>query len=351
MIDSMDTLFRNLEARGITLSEESKQGMVEVDARYKTAVTDYYFGLIDWEDENCPVHRQCLPDPAELSNPEYYTEDPLCEQQFSTVPFLVHKYYDRVAFMASNRCFMYCRHCTRKNTVISEKAVTKEEFQKVPEYLMAHPEVKDVLITGGDPFTLPMEKLEYFIKGIRSVPTVETVRIGTRAIVVNPDAVTDQLADMLAKYHPVWVFTQFNHAKEITEKSAAACDRLLKRGIPVGNQSVLLKGINDTPDKMEALLRGLIRIRVRPYYLYECDRVMGTAHFATDYRLGLELLDEMRYKLPGYAVPKFVIDADGENGGKVTLEKNHILEDKGDCLILSGRKKGLTTRYNKGVIG
>ena len=344
MIGSVEELCRRC---GDAIDGDTRRQMEETASKYRMAVPDYYFGLIDWEDPDCPIRRQCIPDPRELQD-EVYTEDPLREGRFSGVPYLVHKYRDRAAFMASNACYMYCRHCTRKNTVINSRRPTEEEFENVLGYLRAHKEIKDVLVTGGDPFTLPVELLDHYLTEIRNIPSVETIRIGTRAIVVNPEAVTEELADMLKKHHPLWVFTQFNHPKEITPQSEAACARLLDRGIPLGNQSVLLRGINDQEQVMEDLLRGLIRIRVRPYYVYLCDKVKGTRHFATDYGTGVRLMEKMRYRVPGYAVPKFVIDADGENGGKVTIEASHILEETEDYLILSGLCEGEVTKYYKG---
>jgi lysine 2,3-aminomutase len=215
------------------------------------------------------------------------------------------------------------------------------------EYVRNHTEINDILITGGDPFVLPLETLETYIAGFRSLPSVNTIRIGTRAIVADPDRITDELCDMLAKYHPVWVFTQFNHPAEVTPKVKAACDRLLSRGIPLGNQSVLLKDINNNADTLTELYTKLIGLRVRPYYLYLCDRVAGTNHFATDYMEGVDLVEELRYRLPGYAVPKFIIDADGENGGKVTVEKNHVLKQEDDYLILSGISGETTTKFKR----
>ena len=247
--------------------------------------------------------------------------------------------------MCSNTCYMNCRHCTRKNTVMSQPIAQKKSLDAALEYVANHPEINDILITGGDPFVLPIELLEYYIKGFRSVPTVNTIRIGTRVPVTDPDKVTDELCDMLAKYHPVWVFTQFNHPKEVTKEAAEACNRLLLRGIPMGNQSVLLKGINDDADILAELYTKLIGIRVRPYYLYLCDRVNGTAHFYVDYKKGMELVEKLRYLLPGYAVPKFVIDADGENGGKVTVEECHILGETDDYLLLRGVKEDTITKF------
>ncbi len=345
MICSADELLKRLEETGVSYTEEEAQALREVDARYPLRISDYYFSLIDWDDPACPIKKQCIPDKVELEQFTGYSDDPLNERKYEKVPFLVHKYYSRAAFMCSNYCLMHCRHCTRKNTVMSSPIATKDVLPAALEYVRKHPEINDILITGGDPFALPLELLEYYIAGFRSIPSVNTIRIGTRVPVADPESVTDELADMLAKYHPIWVFTQFNHPKEVTPQSKAACDRLLARGIPLGNQSVLLKGINDHEDILESLYTKLIGIRVRPYYLYLCDRVNGTAHFYTDYRVGMDLVEKLRYRLPGYAVPRFIIDADGENGGKVTIEENHILKETDNYLLLKGKKEDTTTKF------
>lgn len=347
MINSVDELLLKLEDRGVKLSAEEISELRETDRKYPIRISDYYFNLIDFSNPDCPIRKQCFPSKDELINERNYEVDPLNEGKYCEVPHLAHKYYDRAAFFASDFCSMYCRHCTRKNTVIRQNPPTEAEFAKVLDYLRNHPEIKDVLVTGGDPLVLPLETLEHYLCEIRKIEFVETIRIGTRLICADPEKITDELADMLAKYHPVWVFTQFNHPKELTKEAAEACDRLLRRGIPLGNQSVFLKGINDNEETLEQLLRGLIKMRVRPYYLYQCDKVLGTEHFSQDYKKATGILEKLRYKVPGYAIPKFIIDADGENGGKVTIEENHILEETDDYLILKGRKENETTKYYK----
>lgn len=344
-IHSPQELFERLEKQGVQLSDAKKEDIRKVAEKYPLRISDYYFSLADWKDEHCPIRLQCCPEGEELVSHAGYADDPLNEGRYEKVPFLVHKYFSRAAFMCSNTCYMHCRHCTRKNTVMSQPIATKEALPAALSYVREHTEINDILITGGDPFVLPQELLEYYVAGFRSIPTVNTIRIGTRVPVVDPERVTEELCDMLAKYHPVWVFTQFNHPKEVTEEAAAACDRLLRRGIPMGNQSVLLKGINDDAEVLRKLYVKLIGIRVRPYYLYLCDRVNGTAHFYVDYKKGMELAEKIRYLLPGYAVPKFIIDADGENGGKVTVEENHILRETEDYLILRGVTENTETKF------
>ena len=345
MIRSAEELIERLKEKNIFLTKEREEEIKKTVEKYPVKISDYYFNLIDWKNKQCPIYKQCMPDAEELRFYPGYSDDPLNEGQFENVPYLVHKYRSRAAFMCSNVCYMNCRHCTRKNTVMSNCIATKEVLAPALEYVRQHMEINDILITGGDPFALPEELLEYYIAGFRSIKSVNTIRIGTRALAADPERVTDSLADMLKKYHPIWVFTQFNHPKEVTPEAAAACERLLDRGIPLGNQSVFLKGINDNVDVLEELYTKLIGIRVRPYYLYLCDRVNGTAHFYADYKAGMDIVEKLRYRLPGYAVPKFIIDANGENGGKVTVEKNHILKETSEYLILQGSSEDTVTKF------
>lgn len=325
----------------LPLTDKEKEQIDLVRRTYPMLITPYYASLIDSPDS--PILRQSVPSIEELDNPIHFEDDPLHEGNFSPVPFLVHKYPDRVAFFICNSCFMYCRHCTRKNTVIKNARVTKEQFEDILDYLRRTPQVRDVLITGGDPLTLDDETLDYFLTKLRSIEHIQTMRIGTRAIVVEPSRITDKLADMLAKHHPLWINTHFNHPSEITPEAINACDILQRRGIPLGNQTVLLKGINDDIDTMEQLVLGLIRIRVRPYYLYQCDCVKGTAHFHTPYKLGMELVQQLRSRVSGYAVPRFVIDVPGPRGGKITTEYTNLLEDQGDQLLLRALDGGTVT--------
>ena len=337
MITSAEQLIERLGDADI-----DRDAIRAVEKVYPLRISEYYFSLIDREDpRHCPIFRQCVPDARELQDD--FRKDPLNEFSYEVTPFLVHKYYSRAAFFCSNICRMNCRHCTRKNTVMSNRIADRDALAPAVEYIKAHPEIKDLLLTGGDPLALPMDLLEYYLEGFR--PLVNTIRIGTRVIVTDPERITDELCDMLAKYHPLWIFTQFNHPKEVTPEAAAACDRLLRRGIPLGNQSVFLKGINADAEVLEELYTKLIGIRVRPYYLYICDKVKGTAHFYADYREGMDVLEKLRYRLPGYAVPRLIIDADGENGGKVSICRNHILEETDEYLVLPGRTEGTTVRY------
>ncbi|MBQ1256413.1 MAG: KamA family radical SAM protein [Clostridia bacterium] len=314
------------------LTDEQKKEIDDVRRTYPMLIPPHYASLIG--EAGSPVWKQCVPSMEELQNPGHFEDDPLHEGNFSPVPYLVHKYPDRAAFFICNTCYMYCRHCTRKNTVIKNERVTKEQFEDVIAYLKKTTQIRDVLITGGDPFTLSDETLNYFLTRLREIEHIQTLRIGTRAIVVKPDRITEKLADMLSKHHPLWINTHFNHPSEITPEAAKACDILLSRGIPLGNQTVLLKGVNDDIDTMEQLVLGLIRIRVRPYYLYQCDNVCGTSHFHTDYKLGMDIIQELRRRVSGYAVPRFVIDVPGPRGGKITTEYTNFISDQGDKLLL-----------------
>ncbi|WP_049945106.1 KamA family radical SAM protein [Butyrivibrio sp. AC2005] len=346
MINNTEQLFKALGEKGISISDAEKKEIEEVSKKYPVRISDHYFNLIDWNDDNCPIRQQCIPNIKELEKVKGYKEDPLNEGKFEKTPFLIHKYYSRAAFMCSNSCYMLCRHCTRKNTVMSGKPASKDVLPAALDYLKKHPEVNDILITGGDPLAISRDLLEYFIQGFRSVPTVNTIRIGTRAIVTEPDIITDELCDMLAKYRPLWIFTQFNHPKEVTKEAIEAANRIQMRGIPVGDQSVFMRGINDDADILVELYTKLIGASIIPYYLYICDRVDGTAHFYADYKKGMEIVEKLRYRLPGYGVPKLIIDADGENGGKVPISINHIICENRDFIELSGNKEGTTTRYD-----
>jgi len=306
------------------------------------AISPYYAGLISKEDDYCPIKKQCIPQLDELTNSDKMSEDPLHESTYSVTPHLVHKYPDRVAFFASNMCFMFCRHCSRKNTVINRNdSVSDSEFEKILDYIKNNKNIRDVLITGGDPLTLTDERLEKFISGFRKIEHVQTIRIGTRAIVTCPMRITEKLADMLMKYHPIWINTHFNHPREITAEAEQACNILLSRGIPLGNQTVLLNGINNDLETMEKLFSELIRIRVRPYYLYQCDYVKGVEHFITPYTQGVEIISELRGRISGYAIPHFIIDVAGEVGGKIVAERSNIVSDDGETLTLRGPKNNL----------
>lgn len=326
----------------LELSQEECSNISKVIEKYKMVISPYYAGLLSIENDNSPIRKQCIPQLEELTNSSKMYDDPLQESVYSVTPHLVHKYSDRVAFFASSMCFTYCRHCTRKNTVINNNGyISDSEFAKVLDYIENNKNIRDVLITGGDPLTLTDERLEKYISEFRKIAHVQTIRIGTRAIVTCPMRITEKLADMLMKYHPIWINTHFNHPIEITPEAVEACNILLSRGIPLGNQTVLLNGINNDVHIMEKLFSELIRIRVRPYYLYQCDYVKGVEHFITPYTQGVDIISELRGKISGYAIPHFIIDVAGEDGGKIVVEKSNIVSDDGETLILRGLKNNL----------
>ncbi|MEW6600658.1 MAG: KamA family radical SAM protein [Nitrospirota bacterium] len=293
---------------------------------YRYAITPYYFSIINWFDTEDPVRKQCVPDLKELEVRIVGNNDPLDEEKDMPVPGLVHRYPDRVLAVVTNMCSMYCRHCTRKRIWEGgeEGAVTPSELAAMVHYIRKSPEVREVVVSGGDPLTMNLDLLDWFLGELGLISHVEVIRIGTRVPVVLPMKVTDDLVSMLATHRPLWVNTQFNHPKEITPESQAACDRILRAGIPVSNQTVLLRGINDSPEVMKALCHGLQRIMVRPYYLFQCDPVRGVEHFRTSIWKGIEIIEKMRGHTGGLCIPQFVVDAPG-GGGKVPLQPFYLL--------------------------
>lgn len=301
---------------------------------FPLAITPYYASLIQRLDETDPIFRMAVPQPLELFDPPFLKEDPLEEDEDMPVPGLVHRYPDRALLIATSTCAMYCRHCTRKRVAGQrESAVGPQRLANQVAYLRAHPEIKDVVVSGGDPFTLTTEMLERILAAVRSVPSVEVIRIGTRTPVTLPMRVDDALVSMLRRYQPVWVNTHFNHPVELTPAAIAACARLVDAGIPVGNQSVLLKGVNDDPRVMEELLRRLVRNRIRPYYLYQCDLVRGVEHFRTPLSRGLQLMEYLRGRVSGFAIPTFVVDLPG-GGGKIPLLPDYVISSSPTHTVL-----------------
>lgn len=293
--------------------------------RFPLAVTPYYASLIRVADSSDPIFQMAVPQAGELFDSPYLTADPLSEDEDMPVPGLVHRYPDRALLIATSACAVYCRHCTRKRvTGHREGAITSAELRPVVAYLRRHPEVRDLIVSGGDPLTLATEVLEEILAALREVPTLEIIRIGTRAPVTLPMRITDELVAMLRRYHPIYVNTHFNHPVELTADSTEACLRLADAGIPLGNQSVLLRGVNDSAEVLETLFRSLLRIRVRPYYLFQCDLVQGVEHFRTPISRGLEIMEYLRGRLSGLAIPTFVVDAP-HGGGKIPLLPNYIL--------------------------
>lgn len=315
-----------------------------VIAKYPMAITPYYASLIRRPDLSDPIFRMSVPSPQELSDPPCLSEDPLEEHVDMPVPGLIHRYKDRALVIATTTCSMYCRHCTRKRIAgTRETAISSRRLRQVVDYLQTHPEVSDVIISGGDPLTMADAALEAVLSAVRSVPTVQIIRIGTRVPVVLPMRITDELVQMLKKYHPLWINTHFNHPNELTAESAAACTKLADAGIPLGNQSVLLRGVNDQPQILEELYRGLVRVRVRPYYLYQCDLVRGVEHFRTSVRAGIEIMEYLRGRISGIAIPTFVVDAP-HGGGKIPVLPNYVVSMSPTHTVLRNYE-GLLVHY------
>lgn len=296
-----------------------------VALKYPMAISPYYLSLIQSPDASDPIFSQCVPQPQELESPTFCVPDPLEEETHSPVPGLVHRYRDRALSLVSSTCANYCRHCTRKRLAgVKERFATSAVLADQVSYLRAHPEIDDLVISGGDPLTMTTARLDRALAAFRSVPSVQVIRIGTRAPVTMPMRITDTLCSMLDKHHPLWVCTHFNHPREVTPEAAQACDKLLRVGIPIMNQSVLLRGVNDRTETMIDLLKSLIAIRVRPYYLFQCDLVQGVEHFRTPLSCGTEIMEAVRGKISGIACPQFIVDA--PNGaGKIPVGAQHIV--------------------------
>jgi len=301
------------------------QGMAAAAAKFPLAITPYYASLIRALDTSDPVFQMCVPQSLELFDPPCLEDDPLGEEEDMAVPGLVHRYRDRALLIATTTCAAYCRHCTRKRVAGQrEGCISPIRLQQVVDYLSVHGEIKDVVVSGGDPFTMSTEALERVLAAVRSVPTVEIVRIGTRTPVTLPMRITPELTEMLKRYHPLYVNTHFNHPVELTPEAQMACMRLADAGIPVGNQTVLLRGVNDDAKVLEELFRKLLKVRVRPYYLFQCDLVRGVEHFRTPLSRGIEIMEYLRGRLSGLGIPAFVVDAP-HGGGKIPLLPNSIV--------------------------
>jgi lysine 2,3-aminomutase len=318
----------------INLSVSEKRAIGYSKGRLKMAITPYFAGLMDKNNPNCPIRKQAIPAVEEFQTSVHELSDPCGEEHDTVAPGLVHRYPDRVLFLVTDACAMYCRHCTRRRIVgASEAALTDENLETAIAYIREHKEVRDVLISGGDPLLLSDERLDAIISRIRSVPHVEIVRIGTRAPVTMPQRITKNLCDTLKKHHPLFMSVHFNHPKEITPEVRNACAMLAEAGIPLGSQTVLLKGINDKPAIMTELMHKLLSIRVRPYYIYQCDLAPGTDHFRTPLQSGIRIIEAMRGHTTGYAVPSFVIDAPG-GGGKIPVAPDYVISKNKKAVIL-----------------
>jgi lysine 2,3-aminomutase len=331
-------------ARLLPLSVEEQAQIRLVTERYPLSITPYYLSLIDPDDPDDPVRKQSVPSLPEITMGSLGLEDPLAEQEQSAVPGLVHRYPDRALMVLTDICPMLCRHCTRKREWRHGGWVRSDrEIEAMVDYLWRTPRVRDVLISGGDPLTLSTRHLEKVIAKVRAIKHVEIIRIGSRCPVVLPQRIDAELCNMLSKYGPIWLNTHFNHPREITPEAAAACERLLRAGVPVNNQTVLLRGINDSVETITELCHGLLKARVRPYYLFQCDEVQGTEHLRTPVETGIRIIEGMRGFTSGLAIPNFVVDL-VQGGGKVTLHPNYVLSMNGDELLLRNYE-GRVFRY------
>ena len=327
----------------VTLTPEEEDGVSKCLGTLRMAITPYYLSLIDLNNPNCPVRKQAVPTAAELHQAEADLLDPLHEDTDSPVPGLTHRYPDRVLLLVTDQCSMYCRHCTRRRFAGQhDAAVDMSQIDKCIDYVREHPEVRDVLLSGGDALLISDEKLEYIISKLRASPHVEIVRMGSRTPVVMPQRITPELCNMLKKYHPIWLNTHFNHPNEVTEEAARACAMLADAGIPLGNQTVLLAGVNDCVHVMKKLVHKLVSMRVRPYYIYQCDLSMGLEHFRTPVSKGIEIIEGLRGHTSGYCVPTFVVDAPG-GGGKTPVMPNYVISQTPNKVILRNFEGVITT--------
>ena len=318
-------------ARYVEPTEEERRAIDLLGDRFHFVITPYYAALMDPNDPECPIRRQVVPRLAELGDPAGVA-DPLDEVAHSPVKNVIRAYRDRIAFCVNNECALYCRFCLRKRMVGDEAwSMKKRELEAGLDWIRRTPEIRDVLLTGGDPLVFSDERLDWLLGELRAIPHVEIVRLGTRLPVTLPFRVTEALCRMLERHHPIWLNTHFNHPRELTPEAAAACDRLTRVGIPVGNQSVLLRGINDDADTMKALCEGLVRIRVRPYYCYQAQLLEGTAHFRVPIERGVELFRALRGRTSGFAIPLYVLDTPY---GKVPLSHAYLRGREGDYVVV-----------------
>ena len=327
---------------------DSERKALSTRGLFRVDITPYFASLIDPDDPRDPIRLQVIPTAGEIVPFTGMMEDSLAEDRHSPVPGLVHRYPDRVLMLVTTQCASYCRYCTRSRIVGDPSATfSRADFELQIEYLKRTPQVRDVLLSGGDPLTLAPRLLEELLSRLREIPHIEIIRIGTRVPVFMPMRVTAELCDMLQKFHPLWINIHVNHPSEITSELDQACDRLTRAGIPLGNQSVLLAGINDCVHIQRKLVQDLARIRVRPYYLYQCDLVEGAGHLRTPVAKGIEIIEGLRGHTSGYAVPTFVVDAPG-GGGKIPLMPNYLVS-MSDHKIVLRNYEGFITTYEEPV--
>lgn len=327
----------------IALTPEEEEGISKSLKTLRMAITPYYLSLINPEDPNCPIRKQAIPTAAETHFSASDLVDPLHEDEDSPVPGLTHRYPDRVLLLITDMCAMYCRHCTRRRFAGQKDDETPVNYiQKAIDYIACNPQIRDVVLSGGDALMVSDKKLESILQRLRAIPHVEIIRIGSRVPVVCPQRITDDLVNMIKQYHPVWLNTHFNHPDEITPEAKAACERLANAGVPLGNQSVLLRGVNDCVNIMKRLMHKLTMTRIRPYYIYQCDLSMGLEHFRTPVSKGIEIIEGLRGHTSGYAVPTFVVDAPG-GGGKIPVMPTYIISQAPGKVALRNFEGVITT--------
>jgi lysine 2,3-aminomutase len=318
----------------IRLTEGERQAVIAADAEFHMGITPYYAALMDPEDPSCPIRLQSVPTMGELDFGPADLEDPLAEERDMPVPGITHRYPDRVLFYTTHNCPVYCRHCTRKRKVSDPHSATaKAQIEGALAYIAAHPEIRDVVVSGGDPLSLSDERLDYILGRLRAIPHVEIFRLGTRNLVTLPQRVTEDFVRMLRAHHPVYVNTHFNHPKECTAETFEAARRLADAGCVIGNQMVLLKGVNDDPKIVKELNHKLLLMRIRPYYIYQCDLARGIGHFRTPVSTGLDIIRALRGHTSGLAVPHFVVDAP-HGGGKIPLNPDYVVAHEGKRWVL-----------------
>jgi lysine 2,3-aminomutase len=329
----------------LPFTREELEAIGTLEVEYKLAIPPYYFSLINIDDPNDPIRLQSVTSPLEL-NSTYELEDPLEEDQDSPVPGITHRYPDRCLMVTTHVCTMYCRFCTRKRATMVRggwDSISRDD-ERMIEYIREHEEIRDVIVSGGDPLTLPYNKLKFFLHSLRDIPHVDVVRIGTRVPTTLPQKLFDaELIDILAGAEKVWIQTHFNHPREITPEVARICKSLLRAGMPLNNHTVLMKGVNDDLATMRKLMRALLRVKIRPYYLFHCDPVTGAGHFRTSIWKGLEIMEGLRGHMSGLAVPTYVIDSP-HGGGKIPLMPNYLVSASDDCVILRNFE-GMLVRY------
>lgn len=330
----------------IHLTKDEADDIESILKTFRMGITPYYASIMDQDNPDCPIRKQAVPVIAEAHRSEADMLDPLHEDEDSPAPGLTHRYPDRCLLLITDQCSMYCRHCTRRRFAGQKDAsLNMDGIQMAIDYIRRTPQIRDVLLSGGDPLLVSDEKLEEIIKELRDIEHVEIIRIGSRTPVVMPQRITDGLVNMLKKYHPIWFNTHFNHTKEMTPEAVEAVRKLADAGIPLGNQSVLLRGVNDCPHVMRNLVHTLVKNRIRPYYIYQCDLSLGIEHFRTPVATGIKIIESLRGHTSGFAVPTFVVDAPG-GGGKTPVMPNYVVS-YGENKVILRNYEGVITTYTE----